>query len=73
MVRSHLPLALRSLGLGRNRLIQNNRRGQVVAEGLEVLQRPNDLLVAVDLDQLGILGPGVRVAEDDVAIGELGE
>ena len=45
-------------------------RGQAVAECLEILEGPDDLLVAGDLEQLGVLRPGVGVADDQVAVGQ---
>src|SRR5689334_3287036 len=49
---------------------QHVRRGQAVAEGLEVAEGPYDFLVARDFEQLRILGPGVAIPDDEVAIGK---
>ncbi len=42
---------------------------EVVAEGFPVEHRPDDFLVAVDLDDLGVCAAGVGVGDDDVAVG----
>ena len=48
--------------------VKHLRRGQAVAEGLEVLEGPDDLLVAGHLEELGVVGPGVAVAHDEIAV-----
>src|SRR6266700_359413 len=49
---------------------QHLSRGEAVAEMLEVLEGPDDFLVAGDFDELRDFRTGVAVAEDDVAVGE---
>src|ERR1700722_18678006 len=49
---------------------QHLHRCQPVAERLEVLERPDDLLVSANLEQLGVGGPGVAVADDQIAVGQ---
>src|SRR6266542_2801287 len=49
-------------------LDQRLRRHQVVAEIREILERPDDLLVARDFDELRVFRARVRVAEDQIAV-----
>src|SRR5882724_9194116 len=50
--------------------VKDMGRGQAVAECLEVLEGPNDFLVARDLEELRVVRPGVAVAHDQVAAGQ---
>src|SRR5262245_57496010 len=49
---------------------QNLCRAQIIAEILKVLEGPDDLLVARDFDQLWVLRSGMRITEDQVAVGQ---
>src|SRR5204862_8339938 len=49
---------------------EHHARGRAVAEVLVVLQLPDHLLVAGNLDELRVLRAGVAVADDHVAVGQ---
>src|SRR5262245_48402541 len=57
-------------GLPDGFVVEHGRGGEVVAERGEVLEGPDDLLVARDLDELRVVGAGVAVADDEVPAGE---
>jgi hypothetical protein len=50
--------------------IQHMGGGKAVAEGFEILEGPDNFLVAGDFKKLGVLRAGMAVAHDDVAIGQ---